>query len=196
MYYAHLSIAAVAACVLIFAGVSKLVDPNPLGSTLGRLTGRSAPISSRLVRALALLEIAGGMLSCVLGGVGAAIAVLLLGVAFAAAGVAALAKGLAIPCNCLGGPKRNLDSQLGRRQVLLLPAWAFASFAVLQVPTVRLEHRFIVLNLVLIGIAGVSVYKAARLVGPYRLERLATAPGTHSGQNTTIEGASWHSLHW
>ncbi len=94
---------AVAAAVLLFAASAKLVAPDVLGRSLLRLTGRPALAGRGPVRAIGVLELvlALGLLVEPIR-LPASGLVVLLGLAFIAAGVAARVRKVDEPCGCFG----------------------------------------------------------------------------------------------
>lgn len=124
----------VAACVvaatLLWAAVGKVTGFSDFTGTIQAvlgLPGRRTPARA-LAAAVVVAEVV-AVIAC-LGGLRtlAALTVTALGLAFAGAGVLALTRGQAIACNCFGGTAR--DRRLGWPQVLLLPLWLLAAWAI------------------------------------------------------------------
>ncbi|HEX4728494.1 MAG TPA: MauE/DoxX family redox-associated membrane protein [Jatrophihabitans sp.] len=99
---------AVAAAILLFAASAKLVAPDVLGRSLLRLTGRPALAGRAPVRAIGLLELALalGLLVEPVRQPASAL-VLLLGLAFIAAGIAGRIRKVEEPCGCFGAQSRQ-----------------------------------------------------------------------------------------
>lgn len=94
---------AVAAAVLLFAASAKLVAPDVLGRSLLRLTGRPALAGRGPVRAIGVLELVLA-LGLLVEPVRLAVSglVVLLGLIFIVAGIAARVRKVDEPCGCFG----------------------------------------------------------------------------------------------
>jgi hypothetical protein len=115
-----LVIQAGAAVVLLFAGAGKLAQPAGIRQTIGALGLPGPP--AVLAAALAVVELgAAAALVMAPGSLVTAAAVLGLGLVFALAGAAAMARPIRVHCACLGPA---LSGDLGLRQLLMLPLWA------------------------------------------------------------------------
>lgn len=104
--------------LLLYSGASKLLHPLAFSSTLTSLGWSSNTLI--LARALGAAELVAGFLSSLTNHPLADGAVVVLGIAFAGAGVHAMTLGISTPCNCFGNGARH---QLGVRQLYILPAW-------------------------------------------------------------------------
>ena len=120
-----------AASVLLFSGSSKIVQPDPITSTLAMLwntvTGRARQSGSPLLgRLLGAGEI-GLAAAIVLDRSRATAAVLaLFALALAAAGAIGVLSGDKLPCACFG----KSDRSLGYPHVLQFPLWMAAAWSV------------------------------------------------------------------
>lgn len=102
----------------------------------------------------------------------AAVAVVLLGVGFAGAGVVALRLGSAIHCACFGALGQQ---RLGRPQVYALPIWVVVSLAVAGWEPAGTDERLaLVVSVVLLSLA-VHAYALGRAVLKAREDRVAIA---------------------
>lgn len=99
---------ALAAGVLINAGVAKMVVPGPLLRASAEVLGASSRTGGPLVRGFGAIELAAAV--AMLAGparVPAALAVTVLGICFAVAGLAGVRRGSSVPCGCFGGVSRQ-----------------------------------------------------------------------------------------
>ena len=111
--------------ILLWAGIDKLRNPQPLAETVGRLTDAGSDSRLRLVaRGLGGTEVAAAFLVVTRPvpwlGEGLTVA---LAVVFALAGVRALLLRERVKCACFLGA----STILGRPQLLLLPVWVAAA---------------------------------------------------------------------
>jgi len=114
-----LVIQAAAALVLLYAGASKLAQPEDIRKTIGALGLPGSPIV--LAAALGVAELGAAALLVVVPASPVTSAVVLaLGGAFAVAGALAMTRRVQVHCACLGPA---LSGRLGVRQLLSLPLW-------------------------------------------------------------------------
>lgn len=107
-----------AAGVLLYASAAKLASPRDFRRTLRQL---NLPSVERVWFLVPLVEVGCGALLVFRPHLLAtAVAVAVLGLAFASAGAYAHLRHLAIRCACFG---QGSSGRLGRKQVLLLPVW-------------------------------------------------------------------------
>lgn len=184
-YLYELAVAA-AASVLLWSGAAKIVRPRPITDTLYELWGRVAG-ASPVPRSAApgLLLGAAEMLLAVFVVVGrspsAAGALMLFGLALAAAGVVGRLSGDAVPCNCFGAHGRPL----GYVQIVQLPLWAAAAWSAAQPATAvsaSLDRRVAVLAACLAAVAVAAAARMWRGVLPVTRDRLLRARRSGPGQ--------------
>jgi len=147
-----LAVQAGAAVVLLFAGAGKLAQPAGIRQTIGALglPGRPAALAA----ALAVVELAAAAALVVApGSLVTAAAVLGLGLVFALAGAAAMARPVRVHCACLGPA---LSGELGVRQLLSLPLWvavAASGVAVRPEPFLDVRPELLVALIVAVTLA-------------------------------------------
>lgn len=109
---------ATTAAVLLYAGLFKIAQPEQARRALSELGGRRITwIGADTVRAIAAVEVlAGAAVTVPATRVVAAPVVVLLGIAFAAAGIGGLGRRGVEPCGCLGAGSR---APLGPRNILI-----------------------------------------------------------------------------
>lgn len=132
----------VAAALLISAGVSKLVKPDPFREALEEVVrGAGRLVSRPSVRLIAVLEIVGALaLTSASLRVLAAFAVGCLGFCFVALGLAGSIRGSRLPCGCFGAangsrPLGLVNVASGAFFMLLLPANLLQNTAVETIPS-------------------------------------------------------------
>jgi hypothetical protein len=124
---------AVFAAVLLYASMFKLAQPGHLRRALAEVGGRHLTgVGNGTVRAIAATEaVAGAAITIPATRMLAAPVVVLLGVAFAAAGIAGVARRGVEPCGCLGvGP----SAPLGARSIAAGAAIAAVGMANFSTP--------------------------------------------------------------
>lgn len=143
----------IACAVLLWAGLEKIRAPSSLAVTIRALGGppRFAAITAFIVPIAELVTVI-----LVITGAPAYLPAglfVVLGVAFAAAGLRAIGSRTAIPCACFGVS----EHRLGWRQVAALPLWLLAAWSVIHMPTfglrARLETSVVAIVLLTIALA-------------------------------------------
>jgi uncharacterized membrane protein len=109
---------AIVAAALLYAGLSKIAQPEPARRALSEVGGRRMNgIGAEAVRAIAAIEVlAGAAITVPATRMAAASVVVLLGIAFATAGISGAGRRAVEPCGCLGAGSR---APLGPRNILI-----------------------------------------------------------------------------
>lgn len=118
-----LAVALPLAGVLLWAGLEKLRTPRAFRGTLAELLpGWSVSAVSCLVPVAELMVGSGLLLAA--NATWPVLGVVLLGILFASAGVAALLRGKRVTCSCFGAGAHTL----GWREIVILPVWLVAAY--------------------------------------------------------------------
>jgi uncharacterized membrane protein len=117
---------ALAASVLVNAGLGKLVSPAALRGALHELAPAAPPLTDGAVRVLAVVEVAAGSgLLAPATRIAAGLVVAALGLGFAVVGTAGWLRGSTMPCGCVGGrgdrPLGVTNVAVGLALVAVLP---------------------------------------------------------------------------
>ncbi len=183
-YLYELAVAA-AASVLLWSGAAKMVRPRPVTDTLSMLWGRIAgvvrvPRSAVLGLLLGFAEMSLAVFVVLVRSPAAAGALLLFGLALAAAGVVGRLGESEVPCNCFGAHGRPL----GYVQIVQLPLWSAAAWSAAQPASAvgaGLDRRAAVLAACLAAVAVVAVARMWYAVLPLTRRRLRRVRSDGSG---------------
>ncbi len=184
-----------ASTVLLNAGYSKIVQPYQITRTLFALWGRvrksnQTVTSTNVGRMFGIMEV-GLALLIVLGRSRAAgIGLVLFAVGLSVAGLVGILSDEKLPCACFGGPERSL----GYLQVLQLPLWVLAAWAVARTPTVvssDMGERTAMLALCLLLAAVPPTARLWRTVVPIARSRRQRAMSLNSMLPDNHGRSSW-----
>jgi uncharacterized membrane protein YphA (DoxX/SURF4 family) len=180
---AYVAVRGLVAAILLTSGLAKLRSPHAFTATLQAL-GLPAP---RLWWAIICTAEVGAAIAAVAGPSWlAAPLVAVLAIAFAGAGLKAMASGQSISCACFGGQK---PSRLGHRQVAALPLWALAVAAVGMWQPSHLDHIWQVATLAIVVVLAPQLVMLRRAAASARRDRIATTGLSPAQQGQPAEVA-------
>lgn len=170
--------AAVAAAVLVNAGVAKLVSPGQLRHAAAEVSPLGARhVGTRLVRGFGAAELMSGVLLLIAPvRLPAAVATTVLGACFAALGALGLGRGSSVPCGCFGAtsarPLGWTNIWLGAGLALAWPVIALAG----NVPAVSYSQAAVLL-------ASIAVVLLRLWLDRDLIMRLRRAPGARPARS-------------